>query len=148
MPNLRIFDVGAKLENKAIKVDGGFFCQAAGETQRWILLPDEDVRRCDSVTHCHNGFDEEFACKQVNVTGSRGRHGIYLYHNATDTYKQQGGGNWTFKEGGEMYKEGKAVDDNGFICKVRDLNSGGNIEEWTYIDTRLAQLAGLPRNLI
>ena len=70
----------------------------------------------------------------VLVTGSRGRNGVYRYHNVTGAYKQQGGGNWMFTEGGEMYMEGKAVNDNGFICKVRNINTGGSSsEEWTYI---------------
>ena len=74
--------------------------------------------------------------KQVSVTGSGARNGTYRYHNATGAYKQLGGENWTFKEGGEMYKEEKAADHNGFICKVQDLSTGGNSsEEWTYIDT-------------
>ena len=43
-------------------------------------------------------------------------------------------GDWMFTEGGEMYMEGKAVNDNGFICKVRNINTGGSSsEEWTYI---------------
>ena len=73
----------------------------------------------------------EATAKQVSVTGSRGRNGVYRYHNGTDTYKQQGGGNWMFKENGEMYYEGKTANDNGFICKVRDIKSGGSSEDWS-----------------
>ena len=36
-----------------------------------------------------------------------------------------------FKENGEMYYEGKTANDNGFICKVRDIKSGGSSEDWS-----------------
>ena len=73
-PNLLIFEVTASLENKLFVVDIGFVCQAAGESSGWIVL--NDNQRCDSTLHCHSGTDEELACKQVLVTGSKGKDGV------------------------------------------------------------------------
>ena len=38
------------------------------------------------------------------------------------------------KEDGEMFKEGEAKDSKGLICTLKKSTSGGNMEEWTFID--------------
>ena len=89
---VKILEERANLEEKAFVFEGGFVCQSAGQGNSWSFIPDDDYRRCDSVTQCGNGFDEEHACKKVNLSSRReGMGGFYIYHNATETYNQING---------------------------------------------------------